>query len=142
VSWNDWTDEERRHYMQGVPSGIRPVSDRLSWTDLTDEERVFWMVRGSCPYDRGQDRTAEEMRPVYAARGYKRQPPSVRGYWDNYTDEEYARRFRHFNPEILVLSLRRRGMDRVCVHPETLAAAAKYHVEYLRKQQAAARPRP
>lgn len=112
----------------------RPLSDRLSWADLTDDEQEHYRRLGAAPYDRSQDRTAEEMRPVYEARGYKRQPNSVRGEWDDLTDEEYARRFRHFTPETLVQSP---TYDLMCTDPDTLQAVAKVHVRHLRERKLA-----
>jgi hypothetical protein len=112
----------------------RSISDRVSWKDLTEEERRHWTRRGACPYDRSQDRTAEEMRPVYEARGFRRQPPSVRGHWDDMTDEQYAYCYKYFTPEVFVSYLQRRGLDVIVTHPETLEAAAKDHVAYLRKR--------
>lgn len=118
----------------------RSISYRLHWNDLTDEERAHWKARGMCPYDRSQDPTAEDMRPVYEARGYKRQPNTVRGDWDDLTDEEYDRQFNRIGgpngPENLVWSLQRSGTDGICVHPETLQAAAKIAVKYQREREA------
>jgi len=120
----------------------RSISDQLHWKDLTEEERRYWEAKGYCPYDRSQDRTADEMIPVYEARGFKRKPPSVRGHWDDLTDEQYARLYRHFTPELFVQDLQRRGLDVICVHPPTLAAVAKIDVQYQRDKAAGVYAKP
>lgn len=62
-------------------------------------------------------------------------------YWEsleNLPADEYARRFRHFTPAQLRDSLRARGLDVICEDEDTLEAAARIHVRYLREREAAA----
>jgi hypothetical protein len=94
--------------------------------------------RGAVPYDRSQDRTAEQMRPVYEARGYQREPDAVRGFWDDMTDERYAWLFRYNTPEQLAGSLQSRGLDVACTDGATLAAAARIAVGWERERAAQA----
>lgn len=109
----------------------RPLSHRVSWDDLTEDERRFYEKQGWAPYDRSQDPTAEEMRPIYAARGYQREPDPVRGSWDNETDEQYAQHWRHYTPAQLVASSR----DIRCTDPDTLDRAAAIMVAALQRRE-------
>lgn len=58
-------------------------------------------------------------------------------YWDDLKKlppEEYARRFRHFPPELLEWAMKSRGLDVDCTDPGTLADAARVHVRYERER--------